>query len=187
MHTRDGKRGKELNQELVEQLKDKSEEKRVIPGTVVEMPPVQWTAMFLTYHACAHFISEGLRLKQILDWAMFLKAHQNDVDWNVFYVFCARNHLGRFADALTQIATKYIGIRIENTEIVFESPYAEKLLNNTLYDEDYVFGSGKGEWHNRFHLVRNMFHYRWKYEEIYDTSVWKQLWWYAVGFVFKTE
>ena len=187
VHTRDGKRGKKLNQELVEQLKDKSEEKRVIPGTVVEMPPVQWTAMFLTYHACAHFISEGLRLKQILDWAMFLKAHQNDVDWNVFYVFCARNHLGRFADALTQIATKYIGIRIENPEIVFESPYAEKLLNNTLYDEDYVFGSGKGEWHNRFHLVRNMFHYRWKYEEIYDTSVWKQLWWYATGFLLQTE
>ena len=187
VHTRDGKRGKKLNQKLVEPLKDKSEEKRVIPGTVVEMPPVQWTAMFLTYHACAHFISEGLRLKQILDWAMFLKAHQNDVDWNVFYVFCARNHLGRFADALTQIATKYIGIRIENPEIVFESPYAEKLLNNTLYDEDYVFGSGKGEWHNRFHLVRNMFHYRWKYEEIYDTSVWKQLWWYATGFLLKTE
>lgn len=94
VHTRDGKRGKRLNQELVEQLKDKSEAIRVIPGTVVEMPPVQWTAMFLTHHACAHFISEGLRLKQILDWAMFLKAHQNDVDWKAFYVFCARNHLG---------------------------------------------------------------------------------------------
>jgi hypothetical protein len=81
VHTRDGKRGKKLNEELVEQFKDKSEDIKVIPGTAVEMSPVQWTAMFLTYHACAHFISEGLRLKQILDWAMFLKVHQRDVDW----------------------------------------------------------------------------------------------------------
>ena len=51
------------------------------PDSEILLPPVQWNAMFLTYHACAHFLSEGLRLKQILDWAMFLKKEQNNVDW----------------------------------------------------------------------------------------------------------
>ncbi len=188
VHTRDGKRGKRLNQELVEQLKDKNEEIRVIPGTVVEMPPVQWTAMFLTYHACAHFISEGLRLKQILDWVMFLKVHQSDVNWGAFYAFCDRNHLRVFADAMNTIAVKYLGIKVKSESIeVIESPYTDKILHSALYDEDYVFNSGKSGWANRLHLVKNMFHYRWKYEEIYQTSVWKQLWWYASGYLFKTE
>ena len=187
VHTRDGKRGKQLNQELVGQLTNGNEDASVIPGTDVEMPPVQWNAMFLTYHACAHFISEGLRLKQIVDWAMYLKAHQNDVEWDSFYAFCERNHLRRFADAMTAIAVNYLGINITNSEIVSESPYADKIIQNALYDEDYVFGSGKGNWYNRFYLIRNMFHYRWKYEEVYQTSVWKQLWWYATGFIFKTE
>lgn len=188
VHTRDGKRGKRLNQELVEQLKDKSEEIRVIPGTVVEMPPVQWTAMFLTYHACAHFISEGLRLKQILDWVMFLNVHQSDVNWEAFYAFCDRNHLRVFADAMNTIAVKYLGIKVKSENFGFkESPYADKIMHSALYDEDYVFGSGKGNWYNRYHLIRNMFHYRWKYEEVYQTSVWKQLWWYTTGFIFKTE
>ena len=188
VHTRDGKRGKRLNEELVEQLKDKSEEIRVIPGTVVEMPPVQWTAMFLTYHACAHFISEGLRLKQILDWVMFLNVHQSDVNWGAFYAFCDRNHLRVFADAMNTIAVKYFGIKVKNESSGFiESPYADKIMHSALYDEDYVFGSGKGNWYNRYHLIRNMFHYRWKYEEVYQTSVWKQLWWYTTGFIFKTE
>ncbi len=188
VHTRDGKRGKRLNQELVEQLKDKSEEIRVIPGTVVEMPPVQWTAMFLTYHACAHFISEGLRLKQILDWAMFLKVHQSDVNWGAFYAFCDRNHLRAFANAINTIAAKYLGIKVNNESLdVSESPYADKIMHSALYDEDYVFNSGKSGWANRLHLVKNMFHYRWKYEEIYQTSVWQQLWWYASGYLFKTE
>ena len=188
VHTRDGKRGKRLNQELVDQLNVESSEFKKMPAsTSVVLPPVQWNAMFLTYHACAHFVSEGLRLKQILDWAMFLNTHQNDVDWTAFYGFCERNHLKKFADAMTAIAVKYIGIKIINTTIVSESAYADKITHSALYDEDYVFGSGKGNWYNRLHLIRNMFHYRWKYEEIYQTSVWKQLWWYATGFIFKTE
>ncbi len=188
VHTRDGKRGKRLNQELVEQLKNKNEEIRVIPRTVVEMPPVQWTAMFLTYHACAHFISEGLRLKQILDWAMFLKEHQGDVDWGAFYAFCDRNHLRVFADAMNTIAEKCFGVKVKSESLeVTESLYAGKIMKSALYDEDHVFNSGKSGWANRLHLVKNMFHYRWKYKEIYQTSVWQQLWWYASGYLFKTE
>lgn len=190
VHTRDGKRGKRLNDELVEGLKVQGSwfmDERAKLTEFTYMPPAQWNAMFLTYHGCGHFLSEGLRLKQILDWAMFIKAHQNDVDWEAFYGFCERNHLKSFADAMTHIAAQYIGVQISIPAIVKDSPYTEKILRSALYDEDYVFGSGKGEWYNRFHLVKNMFHYRWKYEEIYQTSVWKQLWWYATGFLFKTE
>lgn len=187
VHTRDGKSGKSLNQELVEQLKDKREEIKVIPDTVVEMPSVQWNAMFLTYHACAHFVSEGLRLKQILDWAMFLKAHQDDVDWVNFYGFCERNHLRRFADAMTHIAAKFIGVKMSNPAILTDSPYAEKILHNALYENDYVFSSGENGWKNRWHIVTNLFKYRWKYEDVYQMSIYKQLWFYITGFIFKTE
>lgn len=186
VHTRDGKRGKRLEKELEEALRvDKSQFLPLTSHTV--LPPVQWTAMFLTYHACAHFVSEGLRLKQLLDWSMFLKKHQNDVDWTAFYGYCDRNHLRRFADAATAISVDYLGIKITNPAITTNSPFAEKILQSALYDDDYVFGSGEGSWHNRWHLVRNLFHYRWKYEDIYETSPWRQLWYYASGFLFKTE
>lgn len=191
VHTRDGKRGKQLNQELVEELKVQGSwfmDERAKLTEYTYMPPVQWNAMFLTYHACSHFVSEGLRLKQILDWAMFLKSHQNDVNWPEFYAFCERNHLRRFADAMTAIAVNYLGIKVtQDSQITTESPYAEKILHNTLYDDDYVFSSGESGWKNRWHIVKNLFKYRWKYEEIYQQSVWKQLWWYVSGFMFKTE
>ena len=189
VHTRDGKRGKSLEKELEAALNVPEKEFSILNSQcLILMPPVQWNAMFLTYHACAHFVSEGLRLKQILDWAMFLKTHQNDVDWPQFYAFCERHHLKRFVDAMTDIAVKYLGVNVtQEAQIATGSPYTDKILHSALYDEDYVFGSGEGSWHNRWHLIRNLFHYRWKYEEIYQTSVWKQLWWYATGFLFKTE
>ena len=76
---------------------------------------------------------------------------------------------------------------IENSAITVKSPYADKILHNALYEDDYVFNSGKGGWTNRVHLVKNLFHYRWKYKEIYEESIYKQLWYYATGFLFKTE
>ena len=186
VHTRDGKRGKRLERELEEALRvDKSQFLPLTSHTV--LPPVQWTAMFLTYHACAHFVSEGLRLKQLLDWTMFLVKHQNDVDWPQFYTFCERHHLRRFADAATAISVEHLGVEITNSAIVTTSPFSEKILQSALYDDDYVFGSGEGSWHNRWHLVRNLFHYRWKYEDIYETGPWRQLWYYASGYLFKTE
>ena len=118
---------------------------------------------------------------------MFLKAHQKDVEWDAFYTFCERNHLRRFADAATAISVQHLGVQISNPSISTTSPYADKILHNALYDDDYVFSSGESGWKNRLHIVKNLFRYRWKYEDVYQTSVWKQLWWYVSGYLFKTE
>lgn len=185
VHTREGKRSKQLQKELEEALQVK--EWRTFPESKVLLPPTQWNAMFLTYHACAHFLSEGLRLKQILDWAMFLKKGQNNVDWKAFYEYCDRYHFRRFVDAMTAICVNYIGVKVENPEITTKSPYVEKILRSTLYDEDYIYNAGESIWKSRWHVIRSLFKYRWRYEEIYQESVWKQLWWYATGFIFKTE
>lgn len=185
VHTREGKRSKQLQKELENALK--LDEWNSFPESKVLLPPVQWNAMFLTYHACAHFLTEGLRLKQIIDWAMFLQKEQNNVDWKAFYDYCDLYHFRRFADAMTAICVHYLGIKIENGEITTDSPYVEKILNSTLYDEDYIYSAGESIWKSRWHVVRSLFKYRWRYEEIYQESVWKQLWWYASGFFFHTE
>lgn len=190
VHTRDGKRGKRLQKELVEGLRVHNSwftDERAVLTRYIYMPPVQRAAMFLTYHALAHFVSEGLRLKQLLDWAMLLEKHQNDVDWKRFYNFCDCCHLKKFADVSTAICVKYLGVKVLNPDIATNSPYADKILDSALYDGDYVFGSGEGSWHNRWHLVKNLFRYRWKYEDIYEESVWRQLWFYASGYLFHTE
>lgn len=196
VHTRDGKRGKKLQKELSGKLKIENGKWIIGYSSSIEklteytlLPPVQWVAMFLTYHACAHFISEGLRMKQLLDWAMLLKNHQNDIDWDDFYGFCERCHLKRFADAATAICVKYLNVSLnDNLNDWFKgSPYAEKILDSALYDDDYVFSSGEGGWYNRWHLLKNLFRYRWKYEDIYEESIWRQLWFYASGYLFHTE
>lgn len=185
VHTRDGKKSKQLNQILCDTLVNASFE--TLPGTGALLPPPMFNALFLTYHAQAHFLEEGLKLKQLLDWAMFLNRDADKVDWAQFYTICEKYNMRRFAEVATDIAANYLGVKLDNPQIVTKSPYTKKVIHSMLYDKDYVFNSGQSGWTNRWHIVKNLFKYRWKYKDIYQQSILKQLWYYAVGFVFKTQ
>jgi len=185
VHTREGKRSKRLQKELEDALSVSGWE--TFPNSCILLPPVQWNAMFLTYHACAHFMTEGLHIKQVLDWAMFLKKEQLNVNWSDFYLFCERHHLLRFAEAITSICVKHLGIKVLAPSLVTESPYSHKVLQSALYDDDYIYGGEESRWGGRIHLIKSLFRHKWKYQEIYQQSVWKQLWWYMTGFLFHTE
>lgn len=154
------------------------------------MPSPQFNACFLTYHGSHHFLSEGLRMKQILDWAMFLKKEQDKVDWNAYWDFYKRYKLERFASLMTYIATEYLGVET-NTNFTNDTNIkvlAEKVMKSTLYDDDYLFNSGKSDWMVRWLLVKNMLSRdRWKYKDVTQESVMKHLWQNAVGFLFDKD
>ena len=185
-HTREGAKSKQREIDFIGALNTR--ELRDTDINNVFYPTVAFNAMFLTYHAFRHFLSEGLRLKQIIDWAMFIQAEQHNIDWKDFYVFCERYHLRRFADAMTAMAVKYFGVVITEEAVTTQSVFAEKIMNSSLYDDDYIFNSGKGRWHNRWHIIKNMLTKdRWKTTDIYQQKIIIQLWYYATGFLFKTE
>lgn len=153
----------------------------------VKYPPVMFNALFLTYHACIHFVSEGLRLKQVLDWVMFVKVHQEEVDWKALHTMCVEYKLDRFLSVMNAIAVEVFGVEKKAKEMVCESPYVEKVMNSILYDDDYIFNSAEGKWQQRLHIVSNMIKYRWKYRDICQQSIFSHLWTSVVGFMFRTE
>lgn len=185
VHTREGKSSKALNQILCNSLMNVDFE--CLPETGVLLPPPMFNALFLTYHSMTHFLEEGLHLKQIVDWAMFIQRDADKVDWAEFYRICDEFHLRRFADISTDIAVHLLGVQLTDSRISSTSPFTPRVIQSTLFDKDYVFGSGEGNWANRWHIITNLFKYRWKYHKIYQHSILRQLWFYASGFIFKTE
>lgn len=185
VHTREGKSSKQLNELLCETLTDV--QFNILSGTGVLLPPPMFNALFLTYHSCSHFLGEGLRLKQIVDWAMFLRNDCDMIDWPLFYSLCEKFHFRRFAEVVTDIAVHCLGVQISSSQIITDSPYTEKVIESTLFDDDYVFDNFKGKWTTRLLVVKNLFKYRWKYYQIYQYGIFRQLWYYFTGLVFKTE
>ncbi len=186
-HTRGSKKKKEMEKEFRFMLN--GDGLTVIEGCgKALMPSAQFNACFLTYHGLHHFLSEGLRIKQIIDWAMFLQIEQNKVDWDLFNDFCERYQLNQFASVMNYIATTHLGVELKRKGIVTDGTHAERIIHSTLYDDDYLFNSGKSNWQVRWQLVKNMLvRDRWKYRDIAQQSAWRHLWEQAKGFLLKEE
>ena len=165
------------------------------------MPSPQFNACFLTYHGLHHFLSEGLRMKQILDWAMFLQKEQDKVDRDAYWNFCRIYKLERFAEVMMYIATEYLGVETNTnlTKVQLDGlkgevndtnikVLAEKVMQSTLYDDDYLFNSGKSDWTVRWLLVKNMLtRDRWKYRDVAQENVLKHLWQNTTGYLFDKD
>ena len=182
-HTRGSKRKKEMEKELVALL-DSANLSKINGCGEALLPPAQFNAHFLLYHALHHFLSEGLRIKQVLDWAMFLKAEQDNVDWNTFNEFCEKYRFERFAAVMNHIANTYFAVELKCPGIITDETYSKKVIESTLYDDDYLFNSGKGNWTVRWLLVKNMLtRDRWKYLDVAQENVWKHLWENVKGYL----
>ena len=186
-HTRGSKTKKRMERELLRMLQS-SELKNLEGCGRALMPTAQFNACFLIYHALHHFTSEGLKMKQITDWAMFLKECQGEVDWKAFNEFCKRYKLERFASAMNYIAIERLGIVPTTEGIVTDGTYADRILRSTLYDDENLFNSGKSDWTVRYLLVKNMLtRDRWKYRDIAQQNVLHHLWENISGYLFERE
>ena len=160
-------------------------ERSFISGTKLIKPSADFNALFLTAHGLGHFLSEGIKLRHILDWALLLRAEQNNIDWEEFYKWTDRMNMTRFADALTAISVEHLGLEITNPAIHTTSPYAERILHDTLYHSEGVFNKKASAWLKRLMLVRNKLSYGWKYHKIYQKSILVELTRSVFAFLFE--
>lgn len=186
-HTRGNKKRKEMEVELISML-NPAELSMVDGCGKALMPSLLFNACFLTYHGLHHFTTEGLRVKQILDWAMFLQKDQDKVDWPKYNDFCKRYKLDRFATIMNFIASEYLGVQNKKQDIMVDSTYAQRVLQSTLYNDNYLFNSGKSDWAVRCLLVKNLLtRDKWKYRDIAQQNVWKLLCQSAKGYLFDKD
>ena len=50
-------------------------------GEKVYLPQINLHALFLLRHSMCHFAAESITLRQLLDWAFFVKSHSPEIDW----------------------------------------------------------------------------------------------------------
>ena len=166
---RNGKKTRKLHN-LLDNIA-RTEERKPIFDTRIEMPSAMFNALFMNHHSLTHFLSEGIRLRHILDWALFLAKEQDNLDWERFYALCEEFEMRAFVDCSTAVAIKVFNIEITNPKIVVESPYTERVLDSILNDDDAVFSQSVGKWRTRLMLVRNLFASKWKYEAFANTGI----------------
>lgn len=141
-----------------------------IEGSHLLRPCADFNALFLTAHSFGHFLTEGIKLRHVLDWAYLLKAEQDNIDWKSFYAWCDRMHYTKFVDALTAISVKHLGLIITNSEIHQQSDLADKVLDDILNSNHSIHNTGASKFRKRLMIIRNKLFGGWKYRELYEKS-----------------
>lgn len=141
-----------------------------IGDTGLLCPSADFNALFLTAHSFQHFLTEGIKLRHVLDWGLLLKHEQHNIDWKSFYEWCDKMHYTKFADALTAIAIEDLGIEITNSNIHTKSKYKDKVLEDILFSNNTIHNTNASTLKKRLMIIRNKLFGGWKYRELYERS-----------------
>ena len=155
---------------------DKGEDRFV--DTWLYRPPVMVTALFLIEHAYSHFLHEGLTWRHVLDWMLFSRKHQEEIDWVTLDALIDEFGFRKFYNSYYHLGQYLLGELVEDQltksdKKMLEDVWAELDLHETLHGV-------KG----KLALAGNTWRARWKYHYFSEISMPHALWIQVKGFLF---
>ncbi|MBO6254238.1 MAG: nucleotidyltransferase family protein [Bacteroidaceae bacterium] len=156
-----------------------------VNGEKVYLPSPNLHALFLLRHMMEHFASTELTLRQLLDWAFFVKKHGKDVDWK----WLERN-LDEFG--MTPAYNIFNSICVEDLgfdALLFPARIVDATLKERVLCE--IFQPEFAETQPSGLIPRIIFKFRrwkaneWKNEICFKESMWSAFWSGVWGHILK--
>lgn len=145
-------------------------------GETIYLPSPNLHALFLLRHMMKHFASEIITLRQLLDWAFFVKAHGKEVDWLWLEEILDRFGMLKLYGVFNAICVEDLRFEVNIFQKVqFEPALKERVLNEILSPQ---FSTDLPK---RI-IRRSIYKYRrwkgnaWKHELCYKESMWSAFW-----------
>ena len=180
VQTLDKEWSKAINNDLFQILQEKVIE--WVDGSEIFLPDAQFNALFLTYHAMDHFLMGNLKLKQIIDWAMFINKEKGIINWDKLNQTCHKYNLHNFLGIMNSIALTCLGVELVYGSIIeTDIKVRKRFIQAVFYDKDFIWDNSAGRWHGRFHFFNHVLNNRWKYN-IAGRSTIKTLWFYISSY-----
>lgn len=174
-----GSRKAKRYERLLHQEIEAGETRRIFDSELLA-PPVMFSALFCISHAQTHFLTEGITLRHILDWALFRKRHYDEIDWNRFESVCREYGMWQFAQTFTRIGLFLLG----DAEYSSLTPVDSRLLDDTLYGPREVQYRGM---RRRVQLIMKSLRSGWKFRYFSDQNVLENVIQRVVGYFEKVE
>lgn len=149
-----------------------------IEGTWLYRPPVMVSALFLIEHAYSHFLHEGLTWRMVLDWVLFKKKHENEIDWALFEAYVDEFGFRKFYESYNRLGKLLVG------ELTADGL---QLTDKKMLDDIWVPLDLHESLHGvkaKFQLAGNYWRARWKYKYFTDMTWIRALYEWVSGAAF---
>lgn len=147
-----------------------------VKGEKVYLPSPNLHALFLLKHLMMHFASEGIMLRQVVDWGFFVEKHGKDIDWN--YVLDVFDQFGmhQMFNTINAICVGDLGFDVAYFPTVQFDPNLKDRVLNEILAPKYSASVPK----NIFSRVTFKLHRwrdnEWKHQLCYKDSMWSAFW-----------
>ena len=161
-----------------------------IEETELWRPPVMVTVLFLIEHAYSHFLHEGLTWRMILDWMMFSRKHEKEIDWKQLEAWIDDFGFRKFYDSYYRLGLFLIGevlgqAKRQGRAQGFKSlTVQDRMMLEDVWAELDVHDTVRGI-KGKLALAGNTWRARWKYRYFSEDSMLKALWIQVKGFLFE--
>lgn len=154
------------------------EEHTYIGKSKLLCPSANFNALFLLKHAQGHFIDEGIRMRHVLDWALFLKVEQEKVDWSRVLPMLEATRTAMFAGVMTAIAIQHLHIDVHDKGLLALAENAgqrmvDAVLADIMGEQPAIYVDGL--WHKTKRILRR-FYRMWKFRSLASESYPRMVW-----------
>lgn len=143
----------------------------------VYLPSPNLHALFLLKHLMMHFASEGIVLRQVLDWGFFVEKHGKDVDWNYVLDVLDRFGMRQMFNIINAICVGDLGFDVTFFSTVqFDPILKDRVLNEILVPPYPINNLPKNVFKRVLFKFRRWKDSAWKNRLCYKEHMWSAFW-----------
>lgn len=169
------KKNKEL-EHIFKTLAEDDSHTVVISEKKVYLPSANLLALFLVRHMVAHFSSERLTIRQLLDWAFFVKNHHSEIDWTWLEGILEHFGMMRFYKNINAICVNDLGFDVKIFPCVQFDPFLKERVLNDILSPEFSGKEPKHIWKRVPFKYRRWKSNGWKRELCYKESSGSAFW-----------
>ncbi len=147
-----------------------------VNGERVYLPSPNLHALFLLKHLMMHFASEGIVLRQVLDWGFFVKKHRMEVDWNMVLDVLERFGMRKMFNIINAICVGDLGFAAKLFPEVQFDPYLKDRVIKEILEPQYSVSLPQNAISRVVFKIRRWKSNAWKHELCYKESLWSAFW-----------
>lgn len=145
-------------------------------ATKVYLPSPNLHALFLLKHMIAHFVGERITLRQLLDWAFFMKNHGKEVDWKWLESVMNKFGMTTIFNIFNAICVEDLGFKADIFPLVQFNPSVKDRVFNEILEPEFSEEQPKSLIPRISYKFRRWYANGWKHDLCYKESRWSAFW-----------
>ena len=147
-----------------------------INGAKVYLPSPNLQALFLLRHTMSDFAASGICLRQLLDWAFFVKTHSSEVEWTWLEGILEEYGMKRLYDVFNAICVGDLGFDVNLFRRVQYDPKLKDRVVNEILNPAVPNMKPKQLGKRIIWKYRRWKANEWKHQLVYKESMWSAFW-----------